>query len=212
MTMKNLYVFVAHIDDFECACIGYVLRNYRDYDNITIITASTWPAKTKIWQTNLAELIEQFELDQIVDINLGFPQRKLWSLFDEVKDNFYSHFDFSKRFDILTHDESDCHTDHVVCNKIAMGLYKYCDRFLTMFSPSSARFQPNYFAPLDPEEFAFKARALDKYNIGNEESYTKLGYYLNSHEHYNIGHAHVLENYARTSSKYHEIYKIEKWL
>ena len=53
---------------------------------------------------------------------------------------------------------------------------------------------------------------VDKYDINNEQSYTKLGYYLQSEEHYNIGRAHVLENYVFDDYKHYEIYKILKWL
>ena len=49
---KNLIVFVAHIDDFECACYGYVLNHYKEYNKIKIVTATTWPAKVNIWEEN----------------------------------------------------------------------------------------------------------------------------------------------------------------
>ena len=51
-----------------------------------------------------------------------------------------------------------------------------------------------------------------KYDIQKDQSYTKLGYYLQSEEHYNIGRAHVLENYVFDDYKNYEIYKIIKWL
>ena len=35
---KDLIVFVAHIDDFECACYGYVFKHHKEYDKIKIIT------------------------------------------------------------------------------------------------------------------------------------------------------------------------------
>ena len=51
----------------------------------------------------------------------------------------------------------------------------------------------------------------DRYNIGNEQSYTKLGYYLQSEDHYNIGRAYQLENFVHLDDEYSECYKILKW-
>ena len=91
-------------------------------------------------------------------------------------------------------------------------MYKYCNRFVTIYSPSSAKFNPNYYIGLDEETYSLKKKTLDKYDINKEQSYTKLGYYLQSEEHYNIGRAHVLENYVFDDYKNYEIYKIIKWL
>jgi len=211
MENKSLIVFVAHIDDFECACYGYVFKHYAEYKKIMIVTASMWSEKMEIWQQNLASFPEEIR-SRIKDINLGYEQRKLQSQFDEIKDSLYKLIDFEGRFDFLTHDENDCHTDHVALYQIARGLYKYCNRFTTIYSPSSAHFSPNYFIGLPDEVYALKKRTVDKYNIDNEQSYTKLGYYLQSEEHYNIGRAHVLENYVFDDYKHYEVYKILKWL
>tara|TARA_R100001377_G_scaffold82756_1_gene63453 strand:- start:64 stop:696 length:633 start_codon:yes stop_codon:yes gene_type:complete len=208
---KNLVVFVAHIDDFECSCFGYLFKHYKEYDRIKIVTATTWGKKLPIWKSNL-ELIPSDILDKIDDINLEFPQRLLHSYYDTLKDKFYNLMDFDKRFDILTHDENDCHTDHTILFKIAKGMYKYCNRFTTIYSPSSAHFNPNYFIGLEDDQYNLKKTALDKYDINKDQSYTKLGYYLQSEEHYNIGRAHVLENYVFDDYKHYEIYKIIKWL
>ena len=53
-----------------------------------------------------------------------------------MKDDFYKLMDFSTRFDLLTHDAEDCHTDHTACFTIAKGMFKYCNRFLNIYSPS----------------------------------------------------------------------------
>jgi len=112
----------------------------------------------------------------------------------------------------LTHDKEDCHTDHTACFTTAKGMFKYCNRFLTIYSPSSAGLNPNFFVGMSKEQYNIKKKALDKYDIQKEQSYTKLGYYLQSEEHYNIGRAHVLENYVFDDYPHYEIYKIMKWL
>ena len=208
---KDLIVFIAHIDDFECSCFGYVFKHYKEYDRIKIITATAWDKKLPIWKDNL-KLFPKDILDKVEDINLKFSQRQLQTEFDNVKDKFYNLMDFEKRFDILTHDEKDCHTDHTVLFTIAKGMYKYCNRFITIYSPSSAHFNPNYFVGLDIDTYNIKKLTLDKYDINKDQSYTKLGYYLQSEEHYNIGRAHVLENYVFDDYEHYEIYKIQKWL
>tara|TARA_R110002167_G_scaffold328959_3_gene535548 strand:+ start:2736 stop:3368 length:633 start_codon:yes stop_codon:yes gene_type:complete len=208
---KDLIVFIAHIDDFECACYGYVYKHYNEYDKIRIITATTWDKKLPVWEENL-KLFDKVIFEKIEDINLGFEQRKLQSSLDPLKDKFYSLMNFSKRFDILTHDENDCHTDHTALFQVAKGMYKYCNRFVTIYSPSSAHFNPNYYVGLHEHVYNIKKEALDKYDIQKDQSYTKLGYYLQSEEHYNIGRSHVLENYVFDDYKNYEIYKIIKWL
>ena len=208
---KDLIVFIAHIDDFECACYGYVFKHHKEYDKIKIVTATTWAKKLPVWGENL-KLFPKEILSKIEDINLDFPQRQLTTEFDNLKDKFYKIIDFNKRFDILTHDEEDCHSDHTALAKAARGMYKYCNRFVTIYSPSSAHFNPNYFVGLDEDTYNLKKLTLDKYDIQKDQSYTKLGYYLQSEEHYNIGRAHVLENYVFDDYKNYEIYKIIKWL
>ena len=208
---KDLVVFIAHIDDFECACYGYVAKHHKEYENIHIVHATTWRAKRVIWSENL-DLIQKNITTKIIDTNLNFKQRQLQTDLDKLKDKFYGLIDFNKRFDILTHDENDCHSDHTALFKAAKGMYKYCNRFVTIYSPSSAHFNPNYFVGLDEDTYNLKKLTLHKYDIQKDQSYTKLGYYLQSEEHYNIGRSHVLENYVFDDYKNYEIYKIIKWL
>ena len=113
---------------------------------------------------------------------------------------------------MLSHDVNDTHTDHIVLNQIAMGLYKYCNKFVTYHSPSSIKFDPNYWIGLTDSVFKIKKESLDRYNIQKEQSYTKSGYYLQSDEHYNIGRAYLLENFSHDDYQYYEAYKILKWL
>ena len=51
--VKDLIVFIAHIDDFECACYGYVFKHHKEYDKIKIVTATTWAKKLPVWEENL---------------------------------------------------------------------------------------------------------------------------------------------------------------
>ena len=50
------------------------------------------------------------------------------------------------------------------------------------------------------------------YDIGKEQSYSKMGYYLDSEEHWNIGKSYQMENFVHTDNKYYEVYRIIKWL
>ena len=68
---KDLIVFIAHIDDFECACYGYVLNHYKEYNKIKIVTATTWPAKVKVWEEN------KLDFPQDLQNKLGLLHRKL---------------------------------------------------------------------------------------------------------------------------------------
>ena len=70
-------------------------------------------------------------------------------------------------------------------------------------------FLPNYFIELTEEQYKFKTETIGKYDIEKDQSYTKVGYYLN--EHWNIGMAYVMENCAKYKSEYYDIYKIKKW-
>ena len=80
---KDLIVYIAHIDDFECACYGYVLNHYKDYDKVKVITATTWPAKVPVWDTNKKALPADLQ-EKLVDINLEFEARTLWSNLDDM--------------------------------------------------------------------------------------------------------------------------------
>jgi len=128
---------------------------------------------------------------------------------DDLKNSVYTSIDFKRNFDILSHDSNDLHTDHQVCYEIMMGLLKLSDRFVTYYSPSSLNFEPNYFIELNKNQWNFKNKTIGKYDIEKDQSYTKVGYYLN--EHWNIGMAYVMENCAKYKSEYYDIYKIKKW-
>jgi len=207
--MKDLYFFVAHLDDFEISCLGYLFKNIEKYRKINIIVASTWPPKIKIWDQNLKKISSFFSRD-LTYINLEYPQRTLMSYLDDLKDDFYKQIDFSTPFDIVTHDNEDCHTDHLACSLVAGGLFKYTNRYTTIYSPSSKNFKANYWTGLDRNIYELKKECIDQYNIDNEQSYTKLGYYMQNEEHYNIGKAYYLENFVRNDLEYCEAYRVLK--
>ena len=56
MNSNELVVFVAHMDDLEFSCLGFLLKNEKKYDLIKIITASAWQEKEKIFKRNLEEI------------------------------------------------------------------------------------------------------------------------------------------------------------
>jgi len=209
--MKKLYIVTAHIDDFECSAYGYLFKHHKEYDKIVLVIASKWKFKDNIILQNLKELPDEIE-SKIQYINLGYEARKFNTDFDKMKDDFYKEIDWNEDFDILTHDSNDAHTDHKVLSDISMGLYKYVSKYITMYSPSSVNFGPNYFVGLSDEAYQYKKKALDKYDIQKEQSYSKKGYYLQSEDHYNIGKSYVLENCVNTNSNYYEVYKILKWM
>lgn len=219
MENKDLIVFAAHIDDVELSFWGYISKHYDEYDKIKVIIASDWEPKHKVWEENLDSMNNYISCttvphrDNVIEYtNLGFDSRCLTTDFDNVKDKFYKLLDFSRRFDILTHDEKDCHTDHSAVNSIAMGMYKYSNRFITVYSPSSTHFSANYWIPLDEGQWHLKKEMCAKYDIKKEHSYTKLGYYLDSEEHWNIGKAYQMENFVHTDYDHYEVYRILKWL
>ena len=208
--MKNLYIFMAHLDDFECSCFAYLSKYKQNYDKINLIVASFWEPKSKISDDNIKEIEKSLGIE-IKYQNLMFEQRKLTSMIDAVKEKFYGCINFQENFDILTHSEDDVHTDHTAVSKIAEGLIKYAQMYTTVYSPSSYRFDPNLFIAMEEPLFLLKKKCLDKYNIQNEQSFTKLGYYLQSDDHYNIGKSYFLERFAnRHDIKYSEIFRIEK--
>ena len=209
--MKDLYFFIAHLDDFEISCIGYLFRNKHEYKNINIIIATSWPPKKNIWQENIQLISESFDVN-LNYINLDYDQRRLMTSFDSLKDDFYKQIDFNNRFDIVTHDSEDCHTDHVACNMISTGLFKYTNKFVTVYSPSSKNFKANYWIGMPKEVYLLKKECIDKYNIKNEQSYTKLGYYMQNEEHYNIGRSYYLENFVHQEYEYYETYRVLKHL
>lgn len=207
--MKDLYFFLGHLDDFEISCIGFLYENHKNYDNIKIVIASQWESKKYIWKNNLKEIEKHFGID-ISYVNLGFDQRTLMTNFDDVKDKFYTNIDFNNRFDIVTHDLEDCHTDHVACNMIANGMFKYTSSFYTVYSPSSRNFKANYWIALPDFIYSLKKKCVDKYDISNEQSYSRLGYYIQSEVHYNIGMSYHLENFVHQDSSFYETYRILK--
>jgi len=208
--MKNLYIFMAHLDDFECACLSYLSKFSKNYENINLLVASQWLPKEKITLENI-KIIEELNQLKIVYKNLGFDQRRLLSNIDDLKEKFYSEIDFKLDFDILTHSDGDAHTDHQAVSTISRGMLKYAQNYTTVYSPSSYGFDPNMFVNMSEDQFKVKKICLDKYDISKEQSFTKLGYYLQSDEHYNIGKAYFLERFAnKHNSKYAEVYRIEK--
>ena len=74
---KDLIIFVAHIDDVECAAYGYLFKHCNEYDKIKIITATTWSEKEPVWEENISNLPIEIN-SKLVDINLGFEQRTLF--------------------------------------------------------------------------------------------------------------------------------------
>ena len=129
---------------------------------------------------------------------------------DDLKDDFYKKIDFNKRFDIISHDENDCHTDHVACNLISLGMFKYASKYVTIYSPSSRSFGANFWVGLSNDLYQLKKTCIDKYNIDNEQSYSKLGYYMQSESHYNIGKSYYLENFTHQDCEYYETYRVLK--
>ena len=184
--MKDLYFFLAHIDDFEISCIGYLFRNHKHYNNIYIIIATDWEPKREIWLENLDLICSNLNISQKVKyINLGYEPRLLMTNIDNLKNDFYEQVDFNLKFDIVTHDKEDCHTDHIACSLAGTGLYKYTNKYVTIYSPSSKHFKANYWIGLPQEIYNIKKACIDKYDIRHDKSYTKLGYYIQSEKHYN---------------------------
>mgnify|MGYP003136922179 FL=1 len=210
--MKDLIILAAHLDDFELGCVGYIIRHHKEYDNIRLYVATNNDYKEPITIENVKQLSKY--IGKNIDYsNLNYGSTKLKSQFDDLKDDFYKLIDFNSSFDLLTHDEEDLHTDHTSCSDIARGLFKYCESYITLHSPSCLKFSPNYFIPLSEDDFKVKAELIQKYDIQKDHSYSKIGYYL-SDEYLNIGKAYVMENYVRLylqKHKYFDIYNLKKW-
>ena len=210
--MKDLIILASHLDDFELGCVGYIIRHYKEYDNIRLYVATNNDYKEPITIENVKQLSKY--IGKNIDYsNLNYGSTKLKTQLDELKDDFYKLIDFNSSFDLLTHDEGDLLTDHIVCSDIARGLFKYCESYITFHSPSSLNFSPNYFIPLTDEDFRLKAELIQKYDIQKDHSYSKIGYYL-SDEFLNIGKSYVMENYVRLyvqKHKYFDIYNLKKW-
>ena len=208
---KDLHVLCAHLDDFEISCNGYIFKHHKQYKNIYIHVATNNDHKELITVENLQLLTDILPstTSKLHYKQHDFHSTRLRSEMDDLKDSIYTSIDFKRNFDILSHDSNDLHTDHQVCYEIMMGLLKLSDNFITYYSPSSLNFEPNYFIELTEEQYKFKTETIGKYDIEKDQSYTKVGYYLN--EHWNIGMAYVMENCAKYKSEYYDIYKIKKW-
>ena len=207
---RNLVFFVSHLDDFEFSCLGFLFKHHHKYQDIKIITATTWVDKELVWAKNLAN-IESFIDRKINSINLGFSQRTLTHNFDDMKDRFYKHLTFSDYCDIITHDIADNHSDHRCLHTAAKGMLKHSDRFITMYSPSSYEFNPNYYVSMTEKEFNFKHELLTEYDFSKEQSYSKRGTYFRK-EYTNIAGIYSMENFINRDMPYCEIYKIYKWV
>ena len=136
-------------------------------------------------------------------------------MFDDVKDSMYEILNPShdKRFDIITHDYNDCHSDHTATYEIAKGMYKFSNRFVTVYSPSSAKFKPNMWVGMTKEEYQFKKDLISAYDINEEQSYTKLGNYLKSDEMEKFANSsYFLENFVYFDHAHYECYQILKWI
>ena len=204
---KDLHILCAHLDDFEISCYGYLFEHKGHYENIYLHVATVNDYKDPITIKNVSDLRNVGI--SVKYIQHGFNSTRLRTEMDDLKDSIYKFIDFSRNFEILSHDDKDLHTDHQVCNEIMMGLYKLSDKFITYYSPSSLNFEPNYFIELSDEQYKVKSNAIAKYDIKKDHSYSKVGYYLD--EHWNIGMASVMENCAKYKSQYYDIYKIKKW-
>ena len=209
MTNKDLHILCAHLDDFEISCYGYVFKHHKQYENIYLHLATNNDHKEPITLENLEELNIELLDRPLIYKQHNFHSTRLRNEMDDLKNSVYTSIDFKRNFDILSHDSNDLHTDHQVCYEIMMGLLKLSDRFVTYYSPSSLNFEPNYFIELNKNQWNFKNKTIEKYDIEKDQSYSKVGYYLN--EHWNIGMAYVMENYAKYKSEYYDIYKIKKW-
>jgi|TARA_R110001592_G_scaffold247221_1_gene509289 LmbE family N-acetylglucosaminyl deacetylase len=205
---RDLHIVCAHLDDFEISCYGYIFKHHNRYENIYLHLATNNGHKEPITINNLNEL------SKILGRSINYRQHNFHSTrlrteMDDLKDSIYTSINFKRNFDILCHDSNDLHTDHQVCYEIMMGLLKLSDRFFTYYSPSSINFEPNYFIELSEDQYKFKSKTISEYDIEKDQSYSKVGYYLN--EHWNIGMAYVMENCAKYKSEYYDIYKIKKW-
>jgi len=210
MNLNELIVFVAHMDDLEFSCLGFLLKNEKKYNLIKIVTASTWQEKEKTFKRNLEDIGCALGT-KLEFINLDFHQRNLQSNFDDLKNKFYEQIDFDKNFDILTHDKNDAHSDHTAVHNISYGLFKYTKRFVTFYSPSSVNFVPNYYIELSKKNYDWKHKLLTNYDFTKEQSYSKKGTYFRK-DYTNVASIYSMENFVGNEMKYCEIYKIYKWI
>ena len=204
---KKLYVLTAHLDDFELSCLAYLFKHAAEYSSIHLIVASTNDFKNGVTLENIGS-IKKLIKSTIDYKNCGFRAQALQSYFDELKHEIYTMIDWHSSFDVMTHTIDDLHTDHQVIANIAMGLFKYCEKYTEFYSPSTKDFSPNYFIPMSSELYALKDFCCQKYDIQKDESYTKMGYYLDDHR--NLGKLYTYENHVKYTSEYFEVYSIKK--
>ena len=209
-TGKNLVIFMSHLDVFEFSSMGFVMRHKNKYDQIRLVVATSWNQKEQVAEENLAIFVNAIGRD-IEYTNLNFEQRTLGQWSDAVRDKFFSHIDFNKNFDLVSHDADDVHTDHRIVNECCLGLYKHANNFLTVYSPSSVNFRPNYYIKLTEKEFKLKKRLFQNYDVNKEQSYSKRGNYFDD-KYLNLGSSHLMENFANERSDYCEMYRILKWV
>jgi len=205
----KLLIFLAHLDDFELSCLGYVFKNYKRYKSIDLIVGAYNNFKDKVTKENIQGLNDKYKI-KVNYFNLGYKASSFFENLDKIKKDFYGNYvNFKKGFDILTHNQEDHHTDHIALNMISNGLFKFSDRFITCYSPSTLNFKPNYFIEMNDEEYSFKHDANSKYDIEKDDSFSKLGYYFS--EHWDIGAVYNMEYNVKVNQKHCEIYKILKW-
>tara|TARA_Y100000592_G_C5401270_1_gene283230 strand:- start:115 stop:753 length:639 start_codon:yes stop_codon:yes gene_type:complete len=205
---KDLHILCAHLDDFEISCYGYIFQHHKEYENIYLHVATGNKHKAPITVENLSILCNKIGREIYLKEH-PFNSTRLKTEIDDLKDSIYGIIDFKRDFDILSHDKKDLHTDHQACFEIMMGLFKLSNRFVTYYSPSSLNFEPNYFIELNKDQYKIKTKSISKYDIEKDQSYSKVGYYLD--EHWNIGMAYAMEHCAKYKSEYYDIYTIKKW-
>ena len=210
--MKDLIILTSHLDDFELGCVGFIIKHSKEYNNIFLYVATNNDYKEPITLSNLDKVNKYISKD-IKYLNFNYDATKLKTQFDKLKDDFYQLINFDSSFDLLTHDDKDLHSDHIACSDMARGLFKYCESYITLHSPSCLNFSPNYFIPLSEDDFSLKVDLISQYDIQKDHSYSKIRYYL-SDEYLNIGKSYVMENYVRLymqKHKYFDIYNLKKW-
>ena len=86
------------------------------------------------------------------------------------------------------------------------------DRFLSIYSPSSSSFNPNFWVGISDLELDFKKKLIVNYNIENEQSYSSVGNYLqdNGIENF-LNNSYFFENFIYLDFNYYECYKLLKW-
>ena len=68
---KDLVIFIAHVDDCECASYGYLFKHHEEYEEIKIVTATTWPNKVPVWEKNLKNLLQAIKNSNLRMLIIG---------------------------------------------------------------------------------------------------------------------------------------------